>query len=228
MAITITWYGHSAFALDVNGHPVLIDPFLSDNPLAPISADEARAELILLSHGHSDHSSDVVAIAQRTGAPVISNVEISNWLKRQGVSDTYGQNTGGAGDYGFMEVKLTIAFHSSSLPDGTYGGSPNGFLITAAGKKIYYAGDTALFGDMALYGEEGIDLAILPIGDYFTMGVDDSIRGIKLINPRFVMPMHYNTSPTIAQDVAGWANRVNSETDAMPIVLDPGGTYPLP
>lgn len=227
MAITITWYGHSAFALDVDGHTVLLDPFLSGNPLAPVSVDEVDAELILVSHGHGDHIADVPKIAKRTGAAVVSNVEVSNWLKQQGVENVYGQNTGGTGDYGFMDVKLTMAFHSSSMPDGSYGGQPNGLIISAEGKRIYFAGDTALFGDMALYGDEGIDLAMLPIGDWFTMGVDDSIRAIGLLRPRFVMPMHYNTFPVIAQDAAGWANRVNNETDATPIVLDPGGTYNL-
>jgi L-ascorbate metabolism protein UlaG (beta-lactamase superfamily) len=170
-----------------------------------------------------------VAIAQRTGASVIGNFEISQWMGKMGVA-AHGQNTGGSGDYGFMSVKFTIAFHSSSFPDGTHGGSPNGFIVTAneSGQKLYFAGDTALFSDMQLIGEEGIDVALLPIGDYFTMGPDDSIKAIRLIHPQFVAPIHYNTFDLIAQDAGTWANRVSSETSATPIVLDPGGSFTVP
>ncbi len=229
MSITITWLGHSAVAIDLDGHPILIDPFLSGNPLAAATPEDVQAELILLSHGHGDHLGDTVAIAKRTGAGVITNFEIANWLEAQGVQTTHGQNTGGTGDYGFMTVKLTMAFHSSSLPDGTYGGQPYGLIITAkeSGKRLYFAGDTALFSDMQLIGEHNIDVAFLPIGDYFTMGIDDSIRAIRYVRPRFVLPIHYNTFPPIAQNAGHWANRVSSETDAQPIVLDPGGSYTL-
>jgi L-ascorbate metabolism protein UlaG (beta-lactamase superfamily) len=215
--------------MDIDGHPVLVDPFLTGNPLAAKSADQVNAELILLSHGHGDHVGDTVAIAQRTGAAVVTNFEISNWLKKKGVT-AHGQNLGGTGDYGFMRVKLTIAFHSGSLPDGSDGGNPNGLIITAkaSGQKIYFAGDTALFSDMQLIGDEGIDVAFLPIGDFFTMGPEDSIRAIKLIRPRFVAPIHYNTFDQIAQDAGKWANRVSSETNATPIVLDPGGSFSVP
>jgi L-ascorbate metabolism protein UlaG (beta-lactamase superfamily) len=228
MAITFTWLGHSAFQMDVDGHNVLFDPFLTGNPLASKNAEETQAEIILLTHGHGDHVGDSVAISKRTGAPVVSNVEVGNWLQKQNVK-VHGQNTGGRCDYGFMVVKFTIAFHSSSLPDGSYGGSPNGFVVTAkeSGQKLYFAGDTALFSDMQLIGDEGLDLAFLPIGDYWTMGPDDSIKAIKLLHPRFVVPMHYNTFDLIAQDGGAWANRVSSETNATPIVLDPGGSYTL-
>jgi len=226
MSITFTWLGHSAFLLDIDGHAVLIDPFLTNNPLGARPASEVNAELILLSHAHGDHLGDTVDIAKRTNAKVVTNAEISYWMDKQGVKNVHGQNTGGSYDHGFIKVKQTIAFHSSSFPDGTYGGNPNGFIITTkGGKKIYFAGDTALFSDMQLIGEEGIDLAFLPIGDNFTMGPDDSIRAIKYIRPRLVAPMHYNTWPVIAVDVAGWADRVNRETMATPIVLDPGGSH---
>jgi L-ascorbate metabolism protein UlaG (beta-lactamase superfamily) len=126
-------------------------------------------------------------------------------------------------------VKLTLAFHGSALPDGSYGGNPCGFLLTLTdGMKIYDAADTALFGDMALIGEEGIDLAILPIGDYYTMGPDDALRAIRLLRPRFVLPIHYSTFPPITQDVASWANRVKNETDAQPVILEPGEWFTLP
>ncbi len=230
MAITFTWLGHSAFEMSIDGHPVLFDPFLTDNPLAAKTADEVKADLILLSHGHGDHVGDTVAIAKRTGASVVGNFETSNWMKRQGVASTYGQNTGGTGDYGYLRVKFTIAFHSASLPDGSYGGTAQGLIVTAkaSGQKLYFAGDTALFSDMHLIGDEGIDVAFLPIGDFFTMGPDDSIKAIGLIRPRYVVPMHYNTFDQIAQDAGKWAHRVSNETDATPIVLDPGGSFTVP
>jgi L-ascorbate metabolism protein UlaG (beta-lactamase superfamily) len=226
MSVSFTWLGHSAFSVDIDGHPVLFDPFLTGNPLAAASADEIEAEVILLSHAHGDHLGDTVAIATRTGAKVVTNVEIANWLTKNGVENAQGQNTGGSSDHGFMRVKQTIAFHSSSFPDGTYGGNPNGFIVTTeSGLRLYYAGDTALFSDMQLIGEERIDVAFLPIGDYFTMGTEDAMRAVRYIQPRIVVPMHYNTFPAIAVDVAGWANKVNSQTNATPVILDPGGTY---
>lgn len=139
---------------------------------------------------------------------------------------THGQNTGGGFDHGFVHAKQTIAFHSSSFPDGSYGGSPNGFIFTTkSGQRIYFAGDTALFSDMQLIGDANIDIAFLPIGDNYTMGPDDAIQATKYIHPKLVVPMHYNTFPLIAVDVAGWAQRVNNETGAQPVVLDPGGSF---
>jgi L-ascorbate metabolism protein UlaG (beta-lactamase superfamily) len=229
MSVKLTWLGHSAFALDIDGHPIVIDPFLTGNPLAAAAPDEVAAEFILLSHGHGDHVGDTVSIAQRTGATVITNFEISNWLQAQGISKTVGLNTGGHYDDSFMSVKSTIAIHSSSLPDGSYGGLSCGYIITVkrSGKKIYFAGDTGLFMDMQLIGDEGIDLAVLPIGDYFTMGSTDSLKAIQLVRPKVVLPMHYNTFPPIMQDASAWANHVSSETDAQPVVIDPGGSYTL-
>jgi L-ascorbate metabolism protein UlaG (beta-lactamase superfamily) len=227
MSITITWFGHSAFLLDIEGHPVLIDPFLNGNPLAPVGADDVQAEMILLSHGHADHIGDTIAIAQRTGAKVVANVETSNWLAGKGVADVVDLNTGGTYRGDFLDAKLTMAFHSSGLPDSSYGGQPNGIIIRADGHKLYFAGDTGVFMDMQLIGEEGLDLAFLPIGDYYTMGLEDSLKAIKFLHPRRVIPMHYNTFPPIVQDVSEWANRVDSETSATPIVLDPGGSYTL-
>ncbi len=227
MSITFTWLGHSTFTFDIDGHEVLIDPFLTGNPLAAVSPDDLNPELMLISHGHGDHVADAVSIAKRTGALVLSNPEIVGWLGRQKVPNVWGVNTGGTYDAGFVRVKWTIAFHSSSLPDGSYGGNPLGMILKANGMNLYFAGDTALFSDMQLIGDEGIDVAFLPIGDNFTMGIDDSIKAIHFIRPRFVVPMHYNTFPPIAQNGGDWANRVNSETDAQPLVLDPGGSYTL-
>jgi L-ascorbate metabolism protein UlaG (beta-lactamase superfamily) len=229
MSVKIQWLGHSAFLFDVDGHSVLIDPFLTGNPLAAAQAADMKPEVILLSHAHGDHIGDTVDIAKANNAKVITNFEIGNYMTAQGVEDVVGMNPGGKGDFGFMTVKFTRAYHSSSFPDGAYGGVPCGFVITAkeSGTKIYFAGDTALFSDMQLIGNAGIDMAILPIGDFFTMGVDDSVMAVKWIDPSFVVPMHYNTFPPIVQNAADWAEKVNTQTESTPVVLDPGGEYTL-
>ena len=202
-------------------------PFFSGNPAAPISAAEARADYILVSHGHGDHVGDAVAIAKRTGATVIANFEIITWFEEQGVTKTHAQHLGGGFNYPFGYLKLTPALHGSALPDGSYGGNPAGFLLTAAGQKIYLAGDTGLFGDMKLIGEEGLDLATLPIGDNYTMGPADALRAVKLLQPQHVIPVHYNTWGLIAQDAPAWAKQVNAETSAKAHVLKPGERFTL-
>jgi L-ascorbate metabolism protein UlaG (beta-lactamase superfamily) len=225
MTTHVRWLGHACLLLETAGKRVLIDPFLTGNPAAAARADEVAADFILISHGHGDHVGDAVAIAQRTGATVIANYEISEWLKKQGLKEgkVHGQQHGGGYGHPFGRVKLTLAFHGSALPDGSYGGNPCGFLIyTKDGKKIYDAADTGLFGDMRLIGEEGLDLAILPIGDNYTMGPDDALRAVKLLQPKKVLPIHYNTWPLIAQDGAAWAARVRAETKAEVVVLKPG------
>ena len=229
MATRVRWLGHSCLLFESDGRHVLIDPFLTGNPKAAASADEVPADLILVSHGHGDHVGDTVAIAKRTGAVVVANYEISEWLKRreQGLTDVHGLQHGGGHLFeGIAHVKLTQAFHGSVLPDGTYGGNPCGFILTFPdGTKVYDAADTGLFGDMRLIGEEGIDLAALPIGDYYTMGPDDAVRAVKLIQPKAVLAIHYNTFPPIAQDPPAWAARVRRETQADPVVLEPGAWY---
>ena len=168
-----------------------------------------------------------MAIAKRTGAQVISNFEIINWFGAQGVENAHPQHIGGGFTYPFGYLKLTQALHGSTLPDGTSGGNPAGFLLTADGKKVYLACDTGLFGDMKLIGEEGIDLAVLPIGDNFTMGPDDALRAVKLLQPKNVIPVHYGTFDVIAQDVNAWAKRVTAETSAKVHVLKPGNSFTL-
>jgi len=228
MPVKVTWLGHAAFSLDVDGHKILIDPFFSDNPVATVTADDVEADYIFVSHGHGDHVGDTVAIAKRTGAMVISNFEIVSWFQGQGVENAHPQHIGGGFDYPFGYLKLTIAHHGSALPDGSYGGNPAGMLLTAPdGKKLYFACDTGLFYDMKLIGEAGIDLAVLPIGDNFTMGPDDALRAVKLINPQVVVPVHFDTWELIAQDPKAWAKRVEAETDTTCVVLAPGETYEL-
>jgi L-ascorbate metabolism protein UlaG (beta-lactamase superfamily) len=228
MSFKFTWLGHSSFLFDIDGHPVLVDPFLTDNPLAAAKPESLDAEMILLSHAHGDHTGDALNIGKRTGAKIISNFEIGNWFYAQGLDNIHQQNPGGGFNHGLFHAKWTVAFHSSSFPDGTYGGEPNGFILTLPdGARIYFAGDTALFSDMKLIGDHGIDMAFLPIGDNYTMGPEDALKAIEFIRPRLVVPMHYNTWDVIAVDVSSWANRVSSETSATPIVLDPGGAYTL-
>lgn len=227
MGTRVTWLGHSGFIIETGNHTILIDPFLTGNPVAPMTADDiSRADFILLSHGHGDHVGDTVDLALEFGATVLGNPEVANWIQAQGIENVTTPNTGGTAKLDFGTVKMTLAFHSSSMPDGSYGGSPNGLLIRLnGGLTIFHAGDTALFSDMQLIGEAGIDVAMVPIGDYFTMGPDDSIRAINWLKPGFVLPMHYNTFPALVQDAASWANRVTSETDAQPVVMDPGSSH---
>lgn len=229
--IAFTWIGHSTFLFEFDDKKVLLDPFITGNPAATVKADDIHVDLIVVSHGHGDHIADVVSVANRTGAKVLSNFEIANWFGKNGLKEglAVGMNTGGSFDAGFVRVKYTIAFHSSTMPDGSAGGFPQGFILTARdGRKVYFAGDTALFGDMRLYGDEGLALAIIPIGDHYTMGIDDSVRATNFLHPKFVAPMHYNTFPAIKQDGAAWALRISSETQASPIVLQPGERYVLP
>ena len=223
MATRIRWLGHACLQIETDGKNLLIDPFLTGNPTAAIKAEQAEADFILVSHGHGDHVGDTIMIARRTGATVICNYEICEWLTKQGLTNVHGQQHGGSHRFSFGRCKLTLAFHGSALPDGSYGGNPCGFLLTLNdGLKIYDAADTGLFGDMKLIGEEGIDLAILPIGDNYTMGPEDAVRAVKFLEPRKVMPIHYNTFPVIAQDEHAWAAQVRKETKAEPVVPKPG------
>jgi L-ascorbate metabolism protein UlaG (beta-lactamase superfamily) len=222
MTVNITWYGHACFLIETGQAKLLTDPFLTGNPLAPVSADEVHADYILVSHGHGDHIGDTIPIAQRTGATVIANFEIQNWISAQGISNVHPQHIGGGFNYPWGRVKLTIAQHGSALPDGSYGGNPCGFLFYIDDVTIYHACDTGLFYDMKLIGEEGIDLAILPIGDNFTMGPDDALRAVELIQPKQVIPIHYDTFDVIKQDPHAWAERVQQKTQSLATVMQPG------
>jgi L-ascorbate metabolism protein UlaG (beta-lactamase superfamily) len=227
MTTTFTFYGHAAIGIETHGYTLVVDPYFSHNPQASITADQVTADYILVTHGHGDHLGDTVAIAQRTGATIISIAEIASWAGRQGLK-SHAQHIGGGFHYPFGYLKLTNALHGSSLPDGSNGGNPCGFLLTTLdGQKLYLAGDTGLFGDMSLIGEEGIDLAALPIGDNFTMGPADALRAVKLLHPRLVVPIHYNTFEYIKQDAFAWAQQVEAETPTRVKVLQPGQSLTL-
>jgi L-ascorbate metabolism protein UlaG (beta-lactamase superfamily) len=226
MTVTLTWHGHSCWSIESDGTTLLIDPFLSDNPNANVDPGDVEPDYILISHGHFDHVGDAVDIGQRTGATIISTFEVVNYCQNQGVEHVHGMNIGGGYNFPFGRVQLTIAHHTSMLPDGSYGGDAVGFLITIGDTIIYDAADTALFGDMKLYGDmNDIDVALLPIGDNFTMGPRDALQAVKFLRPKVVIPMHYDTFEVIEQDVHSWGERVEDETDSRAVILEPGKSY---
>jgi len=200
----VTYYGHSCFAAQVAGRTLLFDPFITGNELAKaIDVKTLHADYLLISHGHADHMADAADIAQRTGATIISNYEITVWFGKQGLAKTHPLNHGGACRFDFGRVKYVNAIHSSSLPDGAYGGNPGGFVVESADGNFYYAGDTALTLDMKLIGgSTRLAFAALPIGDNFTMGVEDAIKAAEFVRCREVLGLHYNTFPPIQIDTS--------------------------
>lgn len=198
----IKYYGHSCFSVEIKGKHLLFDPFISPNPLAAhIDVNQIAADYILVSHGHEDHVADVLSIAERTGAQVISNFEIIQWFKKQGLSNLMAMNFGGAVSFDFGLVKLVHAVHSSSMPDGSYGGNPGGFVVESEEGNFYYAGDTSLHIDMQLTGlAHKINFAFLPIGDLFTMGLKDAAMAAEFVRCKRVIAMHYDTFPPIQVD----------------------------
>jgi L-ascorbate metabolism protein UlaG (beta-lactamase superfamily) len=221
----ITWIGHSAFALEADGKSVLIDPYITGNPAATVAPGDFAPQTIILTHAHNDHVGDTVEIARRAGSRVIATHELATWIGSQGVPGATGANHGGTVQFDGGSTKFTPAWHTSSysIGDGWVApGLPAGHVVRFGGKISYFAGDTCLFGDMALIGEAGLDLAVIPIGDNFTMGPDDAIRAIGFLNPALVIPCHYNTFPPIKQDGAAFKTRVESETTARCLLLQPG------
>lgn len=200
----LTNYGHACFAVEAGGKTLLFDPFISPNPLAKeIDLDKVAADFILVSHGHGDHVADVIAIAKRTGAKVIAPFEVGSWFENKGVANVQSMNHGGAAKMEFGRVKLTAAIHSSSMPDGSYGGNPCGFVIESADGNFYYSGDTALTSDMKFIGEQTqLRFAVLPIGDFFTMGIEDAVRAADLVGATRIVGVHYDTFPPIKLDHA--------------------------
>ena len=191
----LTYYGHACFAVEVGGTILLFDPFIKQNELAKnINFKSIKADYILLSHGHSDHTADCIELAKQTNATVIAAFEITEWVSKNGVAKFHPMNIGGKWKFDFGTIKCVNAAHSSVLPDGTYGGNPMGFLITTAVKTFYYSGDTALIMDMQLVPRWGKpDFAVLCIGDNFTMGIEDAIEAAKLVNTKLAVGVHYDT-----------------------------------
>ncbi|MGF7081235.1 metal-dependent hydrolase [Mucilaginibacter sp. UYCu711] len=195
-----TYYGQSTIMIETGGKKLLFDPFITPNPAAKdIDIHSLKPDYILVSHGHGDHVADLVAIQKSSGAKVICIAEIANWLGKQGI-EAHGMNIGGGFNFEFGRVKMVNAVHSSTMPDGAAGGNPAGFVLYAEGKKIYYAGDTALTYDMKLLADENLDWAFLPIGDNYTMGVDDAIKSTDFFNCKNVIGVHYDTFPVIEID----------------------------
>ena len=218
MTVTLTWLGHSAFELKSKTAHVLIDPFITGNPTATVDPSTLSPTTILVTHAHNDHVGDTVAIAKRTGCKVITVVELADWLEGQGVEGTWGGNHGGTVDFQGGTAKFVPAWHSSSYAtkEGEVAsGVPAGFVVRVDGVTIYFAGDTALFLDMQLIGDEGIDVAVLPIGDNFTMGPKDAARAVEFLRASQVIPCHYNTFSLIQQDPEAFKALVESSSTAM-------------
>lgn len=213
----ITYYGQSCFLVDTGKHQLLFDPFITPNPLAKdIDISTIKPDFILVSHGHGDHVADVEAIYKQSENPlVISNYEVVNWFGEKGVENVRGMNHGGKAILDFGSVKMVNAIHSSNMPDGSYGGNPAGFVVEAGGKTFYFAGDTALTMDMQLIKQQyKIDFAFLPIGDNFTMGIDDALIAADFVGTSHVIGMHYDTFPPITidkEDVLAKAKQKNIE-----------------
>lgn len=226
MAVKVIYHGHSNVELYADGHRIQVDPFYDSNPLSDVKSDRPDPQFIFLSHAHFDHVDDAERIAKRNGAIIVANFEMATYYENRGIK-TVGMNTGGGSAFAFGRANLVQAFHTSTFPDGTAGGAPGGWILHIGGKTIYFAGDTALFGDMALFGKLwNIDLAFLPIGDQFTMGPDHALLAAEMLKASHVMPIHYNTFPPIKQDATAFGQRLR-EKQINPVVLAAGQEFNL-
>ncbi len=224
----LTYLGHSCFTLEDEKHKIVFDPFLSGNPLAQISPEEIKVEAILLSHGHGDHLGDAINIARKNNALIVAPFELAMFCQKKG-ANVHPMHIGGSHVFDFGKVKLTIAHHGSAFIDEdiTYTGNPCGFVVNFAGKNVYHSGDTGLFMDMKLIGEMNkLDLALIPIGDNFTMGVEDAVKAVEFLNPGVVIPMHFDTFDVIKQNPQVFAERLKGSKTRVQI-LKIGESYNL-
>ena len=207
----LKYFSHSAFQITTdNGKVILIDPFLTGNPTSPVKVEDVHADYIVLTHGHGDHLGDALTIAERDGSLIIAVNELADYVAAKGVK-AHNMHIGGGYDFDFGRVKFTIAHHGSKTPDGEYVGEPAGVVISVDGKNIYHCGDTGLFYDMKLIGEMTLlDYMLTPIGDNFTMGIDDAVKAVELANPKVAIPMHYNTFPVIVADPQEFKQKVEA------------------
>ena len=206
----IIYHGHACFELEADGHRIIIDPFLSGNTLTKVKPEDIKVEAVLVTHAHGDHFGDALTIAKNNNAPIIGVYEVVSYAMSQGAQGSP-QHIGGSHEYPFGKVKLTIAHHGSHLEGVGELGNPCGFLITMGGKTVYHAGDTGLFYDMKLIGElNEIDAALLPIGDNFTMGIDDAVKAAEFLKPKVAIPMHYNTWDIISADPEEFVKKVEA------------------
>lgn len=222
--VTVTFLGHSCFQITDNSHSVIIDPFLSGNPVAVLKPDAIKVDAVLLTHGHGDHFGDTIEIVKRNNALVIAVFELAKYCEQKGLQ-THGMHIGGSHVFSFGKVKFTPALHGSSIieDDETirYMGNPAGIVLTMGEKTIYHAGDTGLFMDMELIGKMNLDAALLPIGDNYTMGVDDAVEAVKILHPKIVIPMHYNTFDLIKADPDDFSAKVQNYSTKC-VILKPG------
>ncbi|WP_303969311.1 metal-dependent hydrolase [Sporosarcina ureae] len=223
----ISYHGHSIVKIETKGKTILIDPFITGNKLTDLKAEDEKPDVILLTHGHNDHVGDTMEIAKREDILVVAPNELAVYLGFQGLN-THGMNIGGSKEFDFGTVKYTQAFHSSSYTtednEIIYTGMPAGLLLTIEDKIIYHAGDTSLFSDMKLYGEEGIDVAFLPIGDNFTMGPKDAAKAVELLNPKLTVPVHFNTFPPIELEPEDFKSLVTNHEVK---IMQPGDSIEL-
>jgi L-ascorbate metabolism protein UlaG (beta-lactamase superfamily) len=208
--VKITYHGHSAFEIKSDKCNILIDPFITGNKHAKVKPGDLKADYIILTHGHGDHLGDALEIAKKSNAPIICVFELADYVAAKGLK-AHHMHIGGGYNFPFGRVKYTIAHHSSSTPDGVYAGNPAGVVISTGGKNIYHAGDTGLFLDMKLIGEmTSLDAAMVPIGDNFTMGIDDAVKAVEFLNPKLAIPIHYNTFDVIQADPNEFKRKVES------------------